>query len=99
MATRLRESHFMTWAQYQAWRETWDKYVATLPPRKGGFATPVAKAISQNGRPFTQLVLEALSANRITMVDASRYLGLKFEHFGKLQTALWEGPLGLPPDE
>lgn len=99
MATRLRESHFMTWAQYQAWRETWDKYVATLPPRKGGFATPVAKAINQNGRPFTQLVLEALSANRITTVDASRYLGLKFEHFGKLQTALWEGPLGLPPDE
>ena len=99
MATRLRESHFMTWAQYQTWRETWDEYVKTLPPRKGGFATPVAKAISQNGRPFTQLVLEALSANRITTVDASRYLGLKFEHFGKLQTALWEGPLGLPPDE
>jgi Zn-dependent peptidase ImmA (M78 family) len=98
MATRLRESNFMSWAQYQAWRETWDKYISTLPPRKGGFATPVAKAINQNGRPFAQLVLEALSSNRITTVDAARYLGLKFEHFGKLRNALWEGPSGLPAE-
>ena len=99
MATRLRESRYMTWDQYNAWREAWDEYVATLRPRKGGFATPVAKAINQNGRPFAQLVLEALSANRITPVDASRYLGLKFEHFEKLRSTLWEGPLGLPSDE
>lgn len=85
MATRLRESGVMTWARYRSWREAWDKYVASLPPRRGGFATPPEKAINRGGRPYVQLVLEALDANRITSVDAARYLDLKFEHFGKLR--------------
>ena len=84
MATRLRESGFMTWNRYHAWRAEWLQYVATLPPRRGGFATPMEKAVNRAGVPFAQLVLEALSANRITSVDASRYLDLKFEHFDKL---------------
>jgi hypothetical protein len=50
------------------------------------------KAVSRAGRPFAQLVLEALSANRITSVDASRYLHLKFEHFDKLRVHLARGP-------
>jgi Zn-dependent peptidase ImmA (M78 family)/transcriptional regulator with XRE-family HTH domain len=91
-ATRLRESGFMTWAQYNRWREQWQAYVETLPPRRGGFATPMEKAVSRAGRPFAQLVLEALSANRITSVDASRYLHLKFEHFDKLRVHLARGP-------
>ena len=91
MATRLRESGFMSWARYRAWREEWDAYVATLPRRGGGFATPVAKAIGRNGRPFTQLVLEALSANCVTSVTAARYLDLKFEHFDKLRAVVGDG--------
>jgi Zn-dependent peptidase ImmA (M78 family)/DNA-binding XRE family transcriptional regulator len=91
-ATRLRESDFMTWAQYNQWREQWQAHVETLPPRRGGFATPMEKAVSRAGRPFAQLVLEALSANRITSVDASRYLDLKFEHFDKLRAHLARGP-------
>ena len=90
-ATRLRESGFMTWAQYNQWREQWQAYVATLPPRGGGFATPMEKAVNRAGKPFAQLVLEALSANRITSVDASRYLDLKFEHFEKLRAHLTRG--------
>lgn len=85
MATRLREFGVMTWARYNSWREVWDKYVASLPPRRSGFATPPDKAMNRSGRPFVQLVLEALDANRITSVDAGRYLDLKFEHFGKLR--------------
>ena len=99
MATRLRESGVMTWARYRAWREAWDKYVASLRPRRGGFATPPEKAINRSGRPFVQLVLEALDANRITSVDAGRYLDLKFEHFGKLRDMLWHGPIGGARDE
>lgn len=87
-ATRLRESGFMTWPQYNAWRANWQAYVATLPPRRGGFATPMEKAVGRAGKPFAQLVLEALSANRITSVEASRYLDLKFEHFDKLRAYL-----------
>ena len=90
-ATRLRESGFMALAQYNQWREQWQAYVATLPPRRGGFATPMEKAVNRAGKPFAQLVLEALSANRITSVDASRYLDLKFEHFEKLRAHLAQG--------
>lgn len=99
LATRLRESGFITWDQYRSWREEWDQYVASLPPPKGGPVTPAVKAVGRNGRSFTQLVLEAMSANRITSVDAARYLGLKFQHFDKLRTLLWSGPVGLPSDE
>lgn len=98
-ATRLRESGFMTWAQYNQWREQWQAYVASLPPRKSGFATPMEKAVNRAGRPFAQLVLEALSANRITSVDASRYLDLKFEHFDKLRAHLTTGPGEMSSDE
>lgn len=98
-ATRLRESGFMAWAQYNQWRDQWQAYVATLPPRRGGFATPMEKAVNRAGRPFAQLVLEALFANRITSVDASRYLDLKFEHFDKLRAHLTTGPGDMTSDE
>jgi hypothetical protein len=89
----------MTWTRYRAWREAWDKHVAKLPPRSGGFATPPEKAINRSGRPYVQLVLQALDANRITSVDAARYLDLKFEHFGKLREAMSQGPIGGSADE
>lgn len=92
MATRLRESQYMSWTRYNQWRADWDAYVATLPARRGGFASPVEKAVSRAGRPFTQLVLEALSANRLTAVDAARYLDLRFEHFENLKAHLSGGP-------
>jgi len=99
MATRLRESGFMTWPRYNAWRKDWEAYVSTLRPRRGGFATPVEKALNRAGRPFAMLVLEALSANRITSVDAARYLDLKFEHFERLGAHLREGAGGAALDE
>ena len=99
MATRLRESGFMEWEQYNQWREQWQAYVATLPPRHGGFATPMQKALNRAGRPFAQLVLEALAANRITPVDASRYLDLKFDHFDKLREHLRFDPADVSYDE
>jgi Zn-dependent peptidase ImmA (M78 family) len=99
MATRLRESGFMTWNRYNQWRADWDSYVATLRPRHGGFASPAEKAVSRAGRPFAQLVLEALSANRLTTVDAARYLDLRFEHFETLRNHLRGGPGEAATDE
>lgn len=99
MATRLRESGYMNWARYQAWKQEWDEYVAGLPERGKGFATPVSKALGRNGRPFAQLVLEALSANRITPVTAARYLDLKFEHFEKLKATIQEGTSAMAGDD
>lgn len=99
MATRLRGSGFMSWQEYTTWKQSWQEFVATLPKRSGGFAHPVEVALGRNGRPYVQLVLEALAANRITSVDAARHLALKFEHFDKLKTALRGGPSGAGIDE
>ena len=99
MATRLRASGYMSWPEYNAWKQGWDEYVKTLPQRSGGFAHPVDVALGRSGRPYVQLVLEALAANRITSVDASRHLALKFEHFDKLKKALQGGPSGAVADE
>lgn len=102
MATRLRSAGAFTWAGYQHWKSVWDDFVASLPVRKGGIATPVDKTLGRAGRPFSQLVLEALDANRITAVDASRYLDLKFDHVQKLRAELGEaraGPSGTDDGE
>lgn len=99
MATRLRASGCMDWPQYRVWKERWNQHVKTLPPRTGGFAHPVDIALNRNGRPYVQLVMEALAANRITSVDASRHLGLKFAHFDKLKESLRGGPVSGGADE
>lgn len=91
MATRLRESGLMSWGRYHAWRSEWQDYVSTLPTRSGGFATPAEKTFNRYGRPFVQLVLEAMSVNRITSVDAARYLDLKYQHFDQLKNIV-NGP-------
>jgi Zn-dependent peptidase ImmA (M78 family)/DNA-binding XRE family transcriptional regulator len=92
MATRLRAADQFSWEGYREWRESWAKYVSALKPSKGGFAHPVDKTIGRAGRPFTQIVIEALDANRITAVEACRYLDLRFEHFDKLRFELRGGP-------
>lgn len=95
MATRLRSKGELTWNGYRAWRADWDAYVATLKPRKGGFASPAEKTLGRGGRPYAQLVLEAMDANRITSVDASRHLELSFDHFDKLRLELAKGPAAI----
>jgi Zn-dependent peptidase ImmA (M78 family)/DNA-binding XRE family transcriptional regulator len=91
MATRLRAAGELSWDAYNRWKEEWNKYIASLPKKKKGFALPVDKTLGRSGRPFAQLVLEALDANRITSVEASRYLDLKFDHFDKLRNELRTG--------
>jgi hypothetical protein len=92
MATRLRSSGYFDWSHYQNWKHGWDAYVLSLKPKRGGFAHPVDTTLGRAGRPFTRIVLEALDANRITAVNAARYLDLKFEHFEKLKAALTKRP-------
>jgi Zn-dependent peptidase ImmA (M78 family)/transcriptional regulator with XRE-family HTH domain len=91
MATRLRVAGVLTWDAWRHWRTEWDAHLATLKPRKGGMASPVDKTLGRAGRPFAQLVLEALDANRITSVDASRYLDLRFDHIDTLRSELRSG--------
>ncbi len=85
MATRLRASGYMSWPGYQDWKSRWNAHLAKLKPSSGGFATSAEKAINRNGKPFVQLVIEALDSNRLASVDAARYLDLKFQHFSELR--------------
>jgi Zn-dependent peptidase ImmA (M78 family)/DNA-binding XRE family transcriptional regulator len=92
MATRLRAAGVLSWDGYNRWRSEWNRYLDTLPKRKG-FASPVGKTLGRSGRPFVQMVLEALDMNRITAVQASRYLDLRFDHFDKLRDELRMEPM------
>jgi len=91
MATRLRIAGVLSWDGYNRWKGEWNQYLDTLPKQKG-FALPVDKTLGRSGRSFVQLVLEALDMNRITAVQASHYLDLRFEHFDKLRDELRMGP-------
>ena len=93
MATRLRTAGALSWEGYNRWKLEWNQYVGTLPKRKG-FASPVGKTLGRSGRSFVQLVLEALDMNRITAVQASRHLDLRFDHFDKLRNELRMEPMG-----
>ena len=66
-------------------------HLTSLPPPPKGFAAPVDKSMTRNGRPFTRAVLEAMDSNRLTAVEASRYLELRFEHFQKMREKLLSG--------
>lgn len=98
VATRLRESDFWSWPQYNAWRSSWEEYVGGLP-KPTGFATSVSKAIGRGGRTFAQLVFEALDTNRLTMAEAARALNLRTEHFDKLRARLVQGSTAEAPNE
>lgn len=86
LMTRLLALQLISPVVYRRWRDAWDVYQANNPP-KPGFAvrTPSQKALSRHGKPFTLLVLEALSTERITSADASRHLGIGFDHVEKLR--------------
>ena len=53
-------------------------------PQRDGFIPPAINIVSLSGRLYVSLVLTAVSKNRITLGDASDYLGLKFKHFNKV---------------
>jgi len=97
-ATRLRESGRISWDQYNSWRASWSQFVGDIPV-SSGFATPVSKTIGRGGRMFSQLVFEALDANRLTMVEAARALTLRTDHFDTLRHRLVSGSAAEASDE
>jgi Zn-dependent peptidase ImmA (M78 family)/transcriptional regulator with XRE-family HTH domain len=52
----------------------------------GGGADPARKCLSENGRVFTSLVLEARSQGLINYADVSDYLGLRLKYLKKVET-------------
>lgn len=89
MATRLLRLGFCSVTGYRRWKRDWNAYLEKHPPKKGGgIATPAEKALGRNGVPFTSLVLDALSLERITAIQAARYLDLGFPHIESLRQEL-----------
>jgi Zn-dependent peptidase ImmA (M78 family)/DNA-binding XRE family transcriptional regulator len=92
MATRLLRVGPVSPHAYQRWRADWNRYLKEHPPKKPrGFATPPAKALSRNGLTFTTLVLEALTTERVTAIEAARYLDLRYPHIETLRRELTFG--------
>lgn len=89
MITRLLFIKQCSPTAYRRWTLAWGEYLKEHPPKKGGgIATPSQKALNRNGRSFTRLVLEAFTLDRITSLNASRYLGLNFPHIENLRRDL-----------
>ena len=91
LAVRLRESRLITPGAYRDWKAKWDAYVDALPPRKGGPSSPAQKTMGRCGRPFVQMVIEAMEMNRISSLQATRYLDLGLGHFQELRERAWTG--------
>jgi Zn-dependent peptidase ImmA (M78 family)/transcriptional regulator with XRE-family HTH domain len=85
-ATRLLIAGKMGPTAYRRWKDSWTKFLKDHPPKDGGgIASPAEKALNRNGASFTTLVLEALTLERITPVEASRYLNLGYPHIEDLR--------------
>ena len=89
LITRLLKLNKCSPTAYREWLSNWDAYLKEHPPKGGGgFATPSEKALNKNGRSYTRLVLEALTLDRITSLDATRYLDLNYPHIENLRRNL-----------
>jgi Zn-dependent peptidase ImmA (M78 family)/DNA-binding XRE family transcriptional regulator len=85
-ATRLLVIGRMSPATYKKWKDSWEQHLKNLPiKKKGGFFTPAEKALNRNGETFTSLVIDALNMERITPIDASRYLNIHYPHIDELR--------------
>ena len=56
--------------------------------RGGGRSSMAGRCLSENGRLFTSLVLQAKGRNVITYADVSDYLSLKLKYLPEVQTSL-----------
>ncbi|WP_413576194.1 ImmA/IrrE family metallo-endopeptidase [Bdellovibrio sp. HCB290] len=65
-------------------RELYDKQ----KKKENGFVDYITKMVSQNGEPFIGMVLDSISNGHISVSEASDFLGIKANHFPKLQTQI-----------
>ncbi len=85
IATRLLSIGKMNPTAYRHWHNDWNEFIASHPHKSGGIATPAEKALNRNGATYSTLVIDALNMERITPVEASRYLNLHYPHIEELR--------------
>ena len=82
---RFSRRQYQLWRQAQGRFEDWQRPA----PRAGkGGPSPDVKVLANFGRPYVRTVLEALQQDKITLSEATGFLGLKFKHFSKVQNRL-----------
>lgn len=70
---------------YQTKREKWKTKISR---DQGGGPSPYRKTLTGNSKNYIKMVLNAMYDGKITMQDASYYLGLKLKHFKTLEKNL-----------
>lgn len=83
---RLLELNKTSKQYYQKKREKWRKR-SLINKAKGG-PPPYRKVISSNSKNYIKIVLNAMDNRKITMQDASYYLGMSLKHLSKLRENL-----------
>jgi Zn-dependent peptidase ImmA (M78 family) len=70
---------------YQHFAQRWKRRERPASARiQRGGPTATTRCLSQKGRPFVSLVLQAAKRDVITINDAASYLGIKLKDFRKL---------------
>lgn len=68
---------------YQLKRKQYE-YKPASTKRASGFVPTPVNVVSLSGKPFVRLVLGAVGENKITLNDASGYLGARITHFAQI---------------
>ncbi len=83
---RLLDSEMISYSGYKSHiKSIHREYLQKPSTRKGDFAPPSSKALSQLGREFIRLVLVSCYQEKISTSDVTEYLGVKFKHLGKIE--------------
>lgn len=82
---RTTVEHYASWRA--ALRSEQRDYEKEIEARDGG-PSHARKKLAQLGRRYLRLVLDAANRERISLSDASDYLGVKVDHFPKLAAEL-----------
>ncbi len=83
---RLLDLELTSKGFYQRKRKEWMKRVSST--KKSGGPSPYQKVISGNSKNYLKIVLNAMDNRKITMNDASYYLGMSLKHLPKLRENL-----------
>lgn len=83
---RLLTLNLVTKGFYQTMRSQYQQELSELPEKKekGGPISPAKQIISLAGKPYCNLILGAISENRITVNDASGYLNVRINQINKV---------------
>lgn len=95
IARRLRDLGQMTTDAYLERRERYQKeFGAREEPEQRFWLSPDRRAVRDNGRAFTRLLLTAHNRDLITATDLSRLLGARLKHLSKIEQAAFPSGRG-----